>query len=88
MDLYHLSASFILLAVNTIRMAGATEGTESQSVTLEEQLTVKGLADEPMKFLMFGASDSHLEDILLPEEQNSLIRLPPFVDLTQLLKPM
>ena len=69
-------------------MAAASKSSDSQSVTPEERLTVKGLADEPMKFLMFGAGDCHLEDLLLPKEHNSLLHLPPFVDLTQLLKPM
>lgn len=79
------------LSADAVRMAGANRKDRSsgfQSGIPEEQLTVKGLADEPMKFLMFGVSDCHLEDLLLPKEQNSLVHLPPFVDLTQLLKPM
>ena len=72
-------------------MAAAHSSEPAAASSLQERLTVTGVAEEPLKFRMFSARDCPLEDLVIPpqsEDQCSLKSLPPFIDLTQLLKPM
>ena len=67
--------------------AESTDKTLPTAADLEERLTVRGVAEEPLKFRVLSACDVSLlgEEV---ERHPELISLPPFVDLTQLLQPL
>lgn len=67
--------------------AQSGDKTLPSAADLEERMTVRGVAEEPLKFRVLGACDLSLvgEEV---DRNPELISLPPFVDLTQVLQPL